>query len=143
MHDIVHDFPISASPADVFRAVSTPVGLNAWWTKDCDGVPEVGRRYSLGFGPGYDWEGLVTACIDSATFELELCEAMPDWTGTRVGFVLEDTSGSTLVRFRHSGWPSVNSHFRTSSYCWAMYLRIMKRWVEHGEEVPYADRLAV
>ena len=49
----------------------------------------------------------------------------------------------TLVRFRHAGWPSENAHYFTSCYCWAMYLRILKRFVEHGETVPYESRLDV
>jgi len=28
-----------------------------------------------------------------------------------------------------------------SCYCWAMYLRIMRRYLEHGESVPYERRL--
>jgi hypothetical protein len=30
-----------------------------------------------------------------------------------------------------------------STYCWAMYLRILKRWLEFGEQVPYEKRLSV
>ena len=36
-----------------------------------------------------------------------------------------------------------NDHYKISSYCWAMYLRILKRYVESGEEVPYENRLNV
>ncbi|MCH8956850.1 SRPBCC domain-containing protein, partial [candidate division KSB1 bacterium] len=36
-----------------------------------------------------------------------------------------------------------NEHYRVSCYCWAMYLRLLKRYVEHGETVPYEDRLDV
>jgi hypothetical protein len=43
--------------------------------------------------------------------------------------------------FAHRGWPEANDHYRTSSFCWAMYLRLMKRHLETGEQVPYAIRL--
>jgi len=33
--------------------------------------------------------------------------------------------------------------FRISTHCWAMYLRILRRHFEHGESVPYEDRLDV
>jgi hypothetical protein len=36
-----------------------------------------------------------------------------------------------------------NDHFRISCYCWPMYLRLLRRHIEHGEVVPYADRLDV
>jgi hypothetical protein len=28
-------------------------------------------------------------------------------------------------------------------YCWAIYLRVLRRWLEHGERVPYEQRLDV
>jgi hypothetical protein len=63
---------------------------------------------------------------------------------SRVGFALEDLgNGRTWVRFHHTGWPDAGEHYRTSSHCWALYLRILRRFVEHGETVPYADRLSV
>ncbi len=49
----------------------------------------------------------------------------------------------TQVRFEHTGWPVANDHYRISNYCWAMYLRLLKRYVEAGEVVPYEKRLSV
>jgi hypothetical protein len=68
---------------------------------------------------------------------------MDDWMGTRVGVSLKPTGSGTEVSFRHSGWAEVTPHFRTSSCCWAMYLRILRRHIEHGEVVPYEERLEV
>jgi hypothetical protein len=47
------------------------------------------------------------------------------------------------VRFHHTGWPQSNDHYRISCYCWAMYLRLLKRNVERGEVVPFGQRLEV
>jgi len=44
---------------------------------------------------------------------------------------------------QYPGWPAVNEHYRISSYCWAMYLRILQRYLEHNESVPYESRLTV
>ena len=41
------------------------------------------------------------------------------------------------------GWPTPHEHCRISSFCWAMYLRILKRHLEFGENVPYVQRLDV
>jgi hypothetical protein len=70
-----------------------------------------------------------------------LTEADEDWQGTRVGFLLDENDGGTQVRFHHTGWPAANEHYRVSCYCWAMYLRLLKRYVEHGEVVDYDVRL--
>ena len=141
--DILHDFPIFAPPAPVFDAISTGPGLAQWWTERSSGTPQRGADYALWFGPQYDWVGRVTEYRPLEQFELELTKADDDWKGTRVGFQLAAIKGGTQVRFHHTGWPHLNEHYRISCYCWAMYLRILKRYVEHGEEVPYDKRLDV
>jgi len=141
MPDIFHDFPITAPVARVFEAVSTPRGLDCWWTLRSAGEPVEGAELELYFGPHHDWRARVTRCVAPVEFELEIVRADQDWTGTRVGFRLEDQSGRTWVRFHHTGWPEANEHWRISCYCWAMYLRILRRCLEHGERVPYGERL--
>ncbi len=82
------------------------------------------------------------------SFELRITRADPDWDGTSVGFQLTPRDRSpegtaTTVRFHHRGWREENEHSRVSCYCWAMYLRILKRYLEHGERVPYSEWLDV
>lgn len=141
MADICHDFLIHSSPERVFEAVSRPAGLDNWWTRRSKGEPEAGSTYELWFGPQYDWRAVVRVCVPASRIEWELTEADKDWEGTRVGFRLNAEGDGTQVRFRHAGWAEENSHYRVSCYCWAMYLRILKRFVEHGETVPYEQRL--
>jgi uncharacterized protein YndB with AHSA1/START domain len=139
--DIYHDFPIFAPAQAVFDGVSTPAGLDQWWTDHSSGTPKRGNEYGLWFGPKFDWAGRVTGCVPRERFELEITKADADWTGTKIGFALSPIEGGTQVRFHHKGWPHLNDHYRISCYCWAMYLRILKRHLEHGETVPYAKRL--
>ncbi len=143
MADIYHDFPIKADPARVFEAVATSAGLDHWWTKRSRGQPAVGSEYELDFGPAHQWRARVSRCDPGRAFELEMTTAHPDWTGSRVGFELEPTAHGTQVHFRHVGWPEPNEHYRVSTYCWAMYLRVLKRHLEFGENVEYERRLEV
>jgi len=143
MSDIFQDFPIAASPARVFAAVSSPALLDQWWTLRSTGRPEVGARYELDFGPGYAWKAEVTKAERDSAFELRMTSSDSDWSGTLVGFELQPSNGGTQVRFYHRGWHTANEHFRTSNHCWAMYLRILRRHLEQGESVPYDQRLAV
>jgi hypothetical protein len=83
----------------------------------------------------------VTRCVPGEAFEIEIVRAGEDWTGTRVGSQLAE--GATRVRFHHVGWPKLNEHYHVSCSCWAMYLRVLKRYLEHGERVPYEKRLDV
>src|SRR5262245_49191298 len=134
MADITHDYPILAPARAVFDAVSTPAGLDRWWTLRSKGSPELGSEYELFFGPDYDWRAKVSRAVPGREFELVMGRSDRDWMGTRVGFELtEATPAVTQVRFRHTGWPEANQHYRTSSFCWAMYLRILRIWLERGE----------
>lgn len=143
MPDILHDFPIAAPIDRVFGILSSPEGLDAWWTKRAEGIPGVGNRYRLHFGSGYDWVGVMRRYEPATLLEWEITEADADWLNTRVGFRLAPVDGRTQVEFYHAGWAAPNDHYRISCYCWAMYLRILKRYIEQGEQVPYEDRLSV
>jgi uncharacterized protein YndB with AHSA1/START domain len=143
MPDILHDLPIKAPLGRVFECVSTPPGLDCWWTLRSKGTPALGSEYELCFGPQYDWRARVARYGPESDFELEMVKADKDWTGTRVGFQLEPRGEATWLRFHHTGWPSVNEHYRISNACWAMYLRILRRYLEYGETVAYEDRLEV
>ena len=141
MADIHHELLIGAPRDRVFDAVSTPGGLDAWWTQRCAGRPATGAELELWFGPEYDWRATVLAHERPSRFEIRMTRAHPDWMGTVVGFGLTDHGGRTRLRFHHAGWPEPNDHWRVSCYCWAMYLRLLRRHVETGEVVPYELRL--
>ena len=143
MADIFHDFPIKTSARRVFDAISTPAGLDRWWAERSAGAPGPDAIYDLGFGPEYQWRARVTRYAPETDFELEFVTADDDWTGTRVGFHLEPRGAATWMQFRHTGWPSTNEHYRISCNCWALYLRVLRRFLEHGETVPYEQRLDV
>lgn len=144
MADILQEFTIKAPPARVFEIMATPQGLDRWWTKSSTGEATPNAEFTLDFGPGYQWKGKVTRCVPGSAFELTITEAHPDWLGTRVGCDIEpDGASATRVRFYHKGWPAESDHWRVSCYCWAMYLRLARRYLEHGEFVPYEQRLEV
>jgi len=143
MPDILQEFPIAAEPARVFRSVSEPALLDEWWTLRSTGHASVGSNYDLDFGPGFHWAAKVTKSEPGSAFELRMTTSDADWQGTLVGFELEPSGSGTLVRFYHRGWPEANAHYRISCHCWALYLRILRRHIEHGESVPYDQRLAV
>jgi uncharacterized protein YndB with AHSA1/START domain len=142
MVSILHDFTIEAPSSSVFDSITTPAGLDQWWTHYSSGEPRRGAEYALGFGPEYDWEARVTRCVRDREFEIEMVEATDEWVGTRVGFRLVPAGGRTHVSFWHTGWAEATPHFRAVSFGWAAYLRLLRRYLESGETVPYEERLA-
>jgi uncharacterized protein YndB with AHSA1/START domain len=143
MADIFHNFPIETTADKIFEAIAQAEGLNEWWTKDSVANPIQSGSYTLDFGRGYVWKAVVSEYAKGKAFELKMTAADADWLGTKVGFVLLTHPDKTEVNFYHTGWPVENEHFKTSGYCWAMYLRILKRYLEFGERVPYEKRLQV
>lgn len=143
MADIFHYFPINASIDKVFDAISTPHGLDKWWTKSSSGKVAIGEIFHFHFEPDYNWTAVVSKCILDKEFELTMQNADDDWKGSKVGFRLTSKQHITEVQFYHTNWKEDNEHFRISNFCWAMYLRILKRNLEFGEFVEYADRLSV
>ena len=141
MADILQDFPVKASRTKVFEAFSTCRGLDAWWTLDSAGVAEVGSEFALNFGPEYQWRAEVTRFVPGEEIEYTFHVADHDWRSSRVGCRLSQNGDATTVHFYHRGWPEANEHYRISSHCWALYLRLLRRYLECGEIVPYAERL--
>ncbi len=141
MPGILHDILIRATPEQVFNAITQPIEVDKWWSLECSGTPAMGEEYRLFFGEQWDWRARVSRYDPNRSFEWEITIALEDWVGTRVGFVLESTDGSTKVRFHHCGWKEESEHFRISSYCWAMLLRLLKVYVETGAVMPHQERL--
>ncbi|NOT63403.1 MAG: SRPBCC domain-containing protein [Acidobacteria bacterium] len=124
----------------MFAAIATPKGLDAWWTMHSSGAAQTDAVWQLGFGPEYNWHATITICEPNRAIEWTLTDAMEDWLQTRVGFRLAEAEGVTTVEFYHRGWAEPSKHFCISSYCWATYLRLLKRYVERGEVVSYTAR---
>jgi len=143
MADIFHYFPINAPIDKVFENISTPNGIDKWWAKTTSGKSAIGEIFHFHFEPDYNWNAVVSIYVPNEKFELTMKNSDPDWEGSKVGFSLTGKNNLTEVQFYHTNWKEDNNHYRISNYCWAMYLRILKRNLEFGENVPYVDRLNV
>ncbi|MBK9271432.1 MAG: SRPBCC domain-containing protein [Saprospiraceae bacterium] len=143
MADIFHNFPVNAPLDRVFGLVSTPEGLDKWWAKASSGKTAPGEIFKLHFEPAYHWTAIVSKYLPFEEFELTMQISDPEWEGSKVGFRLFSNNNLTEVQFYHTGWKELNEHYKISNYCWAMYLRILKRNLEFDEFVPYMDRLFV
>lgn len=142
-YGIFHDLTIQVSPDQIYKGVTSPEGLNSWWTQRATGQPKVGANYQFYFAPEYDWRAKVIRCQANELIYFEMGQSDADWEGTQLRFQLIPKAGSTLTRFEHVGWTSNNDHFRRTSYCWAIYLRGLKRYLEKGIVLPFEERSQV
>jgi uncharacterized protein YndB with AHSA1/START domain len=137
---IYHDLTIKASADKIFKAITQPDHLVNWWPQKCSGQPETGEIYNFHFNPDYDWYGQVLECIHNKSFHIKMTKSDSDWDPTSFGFDLEEAEGPIKVKFWHVDWPECNTHFRRSSFCWAMLLNGLKDYVEKGIIVPFENR---
>ena len=141
--DIIHYFQVIGPIESVFEAISSARGISKWWSRKTTGYSEFGALLELEFSDDVHWQAQVTEMVPPTEFEVTLTRSDPDWMDSRVGFQLSSGPKAVDVKFYHKGWKEANDHYYISSYCWAMYLRIMKRYVEFGEFVEYDQRLNV
>lgn len=140
MAAIYHQLEINASIDKVFECVATPEGIAKWWTLDSSGTPLLHAEIEINFGPEYKWKSVISNYKPQEAIEYQMIVSDNDWKNTKIGFNLQKNGESTRLDFYHIDWPEANDHFKISSYCWAAYLRILKRYLEKGEFVPYQER---
>ena len=71
---------------------------------------------------------------------LEITAAVENWTGTNDKFFLTRKGNSTDLQFEYKGWKKTNHYFQVSSYCWATYLRLLKKVIEEEVIFSYDER---
>ncbi len=142
---------IAASPEAVYRALTTPQGLQGWWTETCDVASKVGGHCTFRFGPHQktmqverlDPEREVHwLCVKA---HIEVPGIRPDeWVGTRIGFHLSAHPPSgTLLDFEHIGLAPGMDCYALCVDGWRQYLASLQRYAETGQGAPFTptDRI--
>ena len=140
MANIFHTFYTTATPDEVYDTFCTPLHLNNWWTLESEGTPQVNEIYRLYFGEPYDWRVKVTIALRGKQFEWKVLDADQDWNPTRFGIEISALTNKTKIDFYHLDWPEGNDHYKHSSYCWALLLHGMKRYMEANDIIPFVQR---
>lgn len=135
MFDILHRIGVTASPEEVYAALTTVDGLAGWWTQDTTGDGEIGGVLKFRFVPGgFDMKVLEARPAERVLWEV--VDGPAEWLGTRVSFELKQEDGFTIVLFRHEGWREPVEFMYHCSTKWASFLMSLKRMVETGKGEP-------
>lgn len=140
MYTILHDVTIKAPAAKIFEAITQPVALENWWPLRCSIDSQTPPTYNFYFTEEYDWYGTVAKSVTNQCFYIRMTQSDDDWAPTTFGFDLEELDRAVRVKFHHKGWQSTNHHFRRTSFCWAILLSGLKRYVEEGHIIPFDQR---
>jgi uncharacterized protein YndB with AHSA1/START domain len=145
MVDILHRIGATASPEDVYAALTTIDGLAGWWTEDTQGDPSPGGvvrfRFAAAGGEGFDMRVLET--VPGKLVLWEVVDGPEEWIGTQVRFDLSQEDGFTIVLFQHTGWTEPVVFMHHCSTRWATYLMSLKRFVETGTGEPSPHEVEV
>nr|AGS49311.1 Aha1 domain protein [uncultured bacterium esnapd2] len=146
MVDILHRVGVTASPKEVYDALTTLDGLAGWWTRDTTGDSAVGGviRFRFENAPppsGFDMKVLATDPAERVLWEV--VDGPGEWVGTRVRFDLKQEDEYTIVLFGHEGWAGVNEFMHHCSTKWAAFLMSLKKLVETGTGEPAPDDVRI
>ena len=140
MVDILHRVGITASRDAVYRALTTPEGLAAWWTNDTrgDGAPGgvLEFRFDLGTGEpgGFDMKVLEAKPAERVLWEV--VDGPEEWIGTQVSWDLRTEGDFTIVMFAQQGWKEPVEFMYHCSTKWATFLLSLKQLLETGHGAP-------
>jgi len=126
-----------ADAAAAYAALTTRAGITSWWTSRAEVADD---RLSMTFPDApMTWDMRVTAAEQPTTVEWDCTGGPPGWAGTHLRWAVEPTGDGTVVRFDHTGFPSVDDMFRVVTVGWAQMLLSLKAYLETGARKPFFD----
>jgi|SRR5579872_7604354 len=133
MPDIQHAILIAAGPEAIYPLIRTAKGLGQWWAED---ITERGDGVELGFFNRSTIYRL-TLNLDKPPTQAEwLCGSGDEWSGTRIGFRLENRPSGTFLRFAHAGWRSESDYFTSCNTTWGELMYRLKAVAEGKSRGP-------
>lgn len=137
--EIRHSTWIRSSPTDIYRALTTPEGLDSWFTKSTvNPVPGGEIRFHwVDWGPDHittEDGGPVLEAIPSERFVFQWHPDTPDYA-TTVEIMIEPSEDGTIVSLREYGFadtPSASLAMINCATGWGEALTLLKFYLEHG-----------
>jgi uncharacterized protein YndB with AHSA1/START domain len=142
MADILHRIEISASPGQVYAALTEEKGLASWWTRSTKAVPEVGSVAQFRFSDGGP-DMRITELEPNSRVGWECIDGPLEWIGTRFTFELTAEDDRTVLHFGQRGWREAGDFFMHCNCKWGYFLTSLKFYAEQGRGTPYPEDLDI
>jgi uncharacterized protein YndB with AHSA1/START domain len=138
MPDILHRLSIDAPPSRVHELISTPAGIETWWTGHAvRGRGGAGGQLAMLFG-GSEPAAVVDVVEDRAEHIVwRVVEGPPDWLDTTITFTFWPATGGTTLLFGHAGWREAGEFMANCTSEWASYLIGLKAGLEGRAFTPF------
>lgn len=139
MVDILHKVGVkSASLDDVYKALTTPEGLSAWWSPVTRGGGELGGVIKFSFVAMK-----VLELHPGARVLWQVIDGPQEWIGTQISFALKQDGDYVVVLFNHQGWREPTEMMHHCSTKWATFLMSLKSLVETGKGAPAPEDVKI
>lgn len=142
--DLHHHIQIKGQPENIYKALTTPDGIKAWWTQNVHHMDaHVGGKAYFAFDKG------------ATAFKMKIIELIPhqkvrweciggnadEWIGTTQEFEIgpQNSEGIVDLRFTHGGWRTNRGHCYMSNTTWGHLFVNLKHYIEKGSIAPYFD----
>lgn len=143
MADILHRIGATATPDQVYDALTTLDGLAAWWTTDTQGDAAPGGTIQIRFGDTGGFDMKVLDQRPNERVEWEVTDGPEEWIGTHVSFDLKEEDDYTIVLFKHQRWREPVEFMSHCSTKWATFLISLQQLAETGTGAPHPQDVRI
>jgi uncharacterized protein YndB with AHSA1/START domain len=115
---------VAATPAELWKALSTAQGIQSWFAPIAKVEPGVGGGITVGWGPGMEF-----------TQAIEVWEPERHLHAGRVDYYIEGNGDTTILRLVESGFgddAKFDGEFESTGKAWPVFMTMLKRSAEAG-----------
>jgi uncharacterized protein YndB with AHSA1/START domain len=115
---------VAATPAELWKALSTAHGIESWFAPSASVEPGVGGGITVGWGPGMEF-----------TQAIKVWEPEQQLHAGRVEYYIEGNGDTTILRLVESGFgddAKFDSEFESTGKAWPVFMTMLKRSAEAG-----------
>jgi uncharacterized protein YndB with AHSA1/START domain len=115
---------VAATPAELWKALTTAHGIQSWFAPLAKVEPGVGGGITIGWGPGMEF-----------TQAIDVWEPEHHLHAGRTDYYIEGNGDTTILRLVESGFgddAKFDGEFESTGKAWPVFLTMLKRSAEAG-----------